>query len=182
MESIESIESIDELTNELIELETMKRCFIKCDSEAENYFDDFLDNGGEYPTYKIFHLEIDPSKIFKTMDILCYRVELNSWCNNQVLWANREIIRLTEALDRYSKQIEDSWVRVISKKEYDDSLLNNSRSEFLIGDSSYFIKDGCLYIEIEEYSFYVCCPDIPKDFSYEEVEVFIEQIKEGINN
>lgn len=179
---MKSRESIDELTNELIELETMKRCFIKCDSEAENYFDDFLDNSGVYGTYKIFHLEIDPSKILKTMDILCYRDELNSWCSNQVLWADREITRLTEALDRHSKEIEGSLVRVISKKEYDDSLLNNSRSEYLISDSSYFMEgEETLYIEIEEYSFYVCC-DVPKGFSYEEVEVFIEQIKEGISN
>lgn len=176
------MESIDELTNELIELETMKKSFLAKDQNAEKEFDDFLDNSGEYDTYKIFHLELDPSKILFKMDPMCYKDKFDSWCCNQVPWVNDEIARLTEALDRHSKEIEGSLVRVISKKEYDDSLLNNSRSEYLISDSSYFMEgEETLYIEIEEYSFYVCC-DVPKGFSYEEVEVFIEQIKEGISN
>jgi hypothetical protein len=174
-------ESIDELTNELIELERKKKSFLNCDQNAEYEFDDFLDNGGTFDTYKMGLAEFDPSEILKTRQGL-YRKWLSEWCPNQIPYIDNEITRLKEELDSHSKQIEDSWVRVIPKKEYDDALESILRSEFLIGDSSYFIKDGCLYIEIEEYSFYVCCPDIPKDFSYEEVEVFIEQIKEGINN
>jgi hypothetical protein len=186
-------ESIDELTNELIELERKKKSFLNCDQNAEYEFDDFLDNGGTFDTYKMGLAEFDPSEILKTRQGL-YRKWLSEWCPNQIPYIDNEITRLKEELDSHSKQIEDSWVRVIPKKEYDDALESILRSEFLIGDSSYFIYTEevmylesihlthSLYIEIEEYSFYVCCSDIPEDFSYEEVEVFIEQIKEGISN